>query len=890
MKGIERAYQREKAVSESKKALINKVINIPTNAEIYNEEIVYSDENRMGLGDYLIYQWKKSNGNPDNFTNDIGIQIRRDSIEKVLTDIVTSFWKKAFREILVIWKHYILDDRELMKIINKLFSDDIKLKNDKLENWESIVKIMDKISDPNPYSICGPDNDLTKSAISLMDKLAKHIDFLLRTTGSFRYGSTEPVPHSSGKYPGDPSEAEWDAIYNRNAPYMDWNHPWKETIKDLTLARTNMKDSDDQHQAYKFTGLQGKYFYVWSIFRKLYTEVVQYSKSNSQTIRYGMGMIRTEKPVSRENPMDEIDSKARLAADMAIGKDPYSYFYSNIEFPDRELKFPVTPDVSPVLNEIGKIKSYLEMNTKKISELREELSPFFKKVYQYGQDQLRENKEKKKFQIVDRLSGVERYLMELYELTINNYKPLNEVIATVLPIDINSRMDAADTYPQKYKVEGDCEEIRRFCVNPENRLDIEDFLSSVNDDYWKSYTQFYNKSPNEPENTISKLKELSSIYNETVNQFLKLMEDCRTVFYKREEIATEVLNSKNLSIFDKDEYHPLLSAVYDEAEKIKDSDAEEDETPVAKHTKEKTLARLENLLNSVETVKPDDIRYDYVYYFEKTKIDSFKKVERENIERKRSYDLEKQFHIEKQKLLENPPDDPSERREMEDFWGSFDDWLDNKTFFQNLNPKDIEDQIQAIDDELEQLKLSRERFSVIEYLNFINSPGANLQNRDDENNSRTSMAAKIRKIRFLYYFVLNNFDKIKNTKLPDFEGKKKDEVRSDLVGEYDEYMKDLDKETLLDTIKSYFAGKRPVNPKIKAYLDKEIIALDGEIKAKEAAKDNLKRRLITVKDFASTPEIVTLDKSTWQDIVSKMQKKARYILTRYIDGHYTKVG
>ena len=201
-------YARDEETNRQKKNLIATIVNIPVNAEIYNDDIIRNSGDRLGLGDYLIYQWSLSNGNPANFRDWAGINIDEGDITEELKNIEEEFWKNAFIEVRKKWnvlygrkdvfvkikkyadnyykKHYNsghslnmndiskrgrYTDQEIKGIYHSFKSpEEGYYFNEKIEPIENIIR---KITTPSPYTICKSGESLTDAAVKLMSSLAE---------------------------------------------------------------------------------------------------------------------------------------------------------------------------------------------------------------------------------------------------------------------------------------------------------------------------------------------------------------------------------------------------------------------------------------------------------------------------------------------------------------------------------------------------------------------------------------------------------------------------------------------------------------------------------------------------------------------------------------------
>ena len=244
-------------------------------------------------------------------------------------------------------------------------------------------------------------------------------------------------------------------------------------------------------------------------------------------------------------------------------------------------------------------------------------------------------------------------------------------------------------------------------------------------------------------------------------------------------------------------------------------------------------------------IRPNDIRFDYVKWLEFQSYEVYKK------ELATSYHIgarrvgEKMMSAARQEVRNEPS------AESEDFWGTVDDWIDNRKFFKQLNSEKISSEINDIDDRIKRAKLVQSMYQSCLDLKF-NTRSLNL--RDIRN-----------KVMFLYTVVLESNDKA---------------------------LDGYSRRDILRNIKLYLSDRFSADHKIRNFLEEFIASKLAEahsvIRTQEELKKTLEKQMATVKAFSTTPETIVLKKDTWRGIVSKMKRSARSVLINYINTNYEK--
>ena len=930
-------YATEDEMDAQKKALISELIKIPVEGEIYDADVIYNDNGQLGVGDYLIRQWSRSNGNLAGFNDDEGIKINRGSIKSALRDIEGDFWKEAFKEIRRAWLK-IIDDRQLMKSVNLLYKKYPSLNNAQYA-FSKISSIVDKLDINDPYTICDKSknyNNLTKEAVKLISTLSKYVDDICKS---------KIMRNVSRKF-------NWEFV-NRNFDIAIGREKQSENEYEDDYPRDDANLDDvfwigrEKSDRFARTGRYNIVIDAYKRFFEFYALTMRYSKENAAAIFYGLGIIKEEKPIqyTRADKDAEIDQKAwdivqkELKADNRdpsdrrtaeeIAKDVAWNTYSALnrkfstlrpeevdgktaeeaaydaENPTDDGEEP--PQDAPISSFFGKTREdweafyeqnnhkdfeeFIEKAKKRIQELRRP-GGAHKLAYPIPDKKLFSDiKQRKNYisiayqKVNEEFSGL-FVQHEKYHSFLTN---INSLIDRLYDIVIN------DYIPDDNNVADSLISIYNYSVNDISSMEIKnvsDFLPKTDDEWKKIITnkfayehgqnQLHLKAPvdfdpTKDERLQRHLKYLQPIRDEEIQKtetfakdFNEFLNEIKTYIYvgiqiynERFNLATETYNDKFLTTGLNEDFNPrimdYINSTYNDSifrllkkREFSGNLSKEDEDELNRLSDEKEK-KYQELIDKSELVNRDDIRYDYVYYWELRALEDFEYQHNLAQSQQEQNEAKKRFNAAKARLLAEPEE------EGQDFWGAIDDYIDNNEFFRNLNPEDIKTQIKDIDDDI---KDTEKALSLLR-------PGVGLGNYRP--NSSYSKSILFGKIYLLKKLIQGNLAKIKKIKT----GK-----------ESESGDKDIDVSNLSKKLQMWLLGQEKLDPRIEKFLIDETTEKTQHIAAQQDAKKNLERRLSTVNTFYRVPDIIVLGKNTWKTIVANMKKHARGVLVNYINHNY----
>ncbi len=873
-------YARDEETNRQKKNLIATIVNIPVNAEIYNDDIVRNSEDRLGLGDYLIYQWSLSNGNPANFRDWAGISIDEGSITKELKNIEEDFWKNAFIEVRKKWNALYGDKSVFVKIkknardyykkhYNKSPEEEYRF-NERIKPIQDIIK---KITSPSPYSICKPEQNLTDAAVKLMSSLANYIERL-----------DLPMAGSAVFYPVMDLYSTVVSLSNKKSRSIEIGLVPNDELRN----KSGVRDSEDSEY-----NIDRK---AWKRYEELYG-----SSADSEVQNRSVMADRSAEAIKKqeEDSAKSTDGKPTKTPDEKLKELKYGKY-----------RFPLQPENEHLFDDLEKSRKTLDIAFKTLNDdLKEFKFNTFKKNI-FG-DLSPNNVIEGLLEITKSMSDItdnffpERITPEnqqdnVYKIQgITIYKDGDPGWGKVGTLGKLRRDEDTVVWDKK-----NAESLaKNTIVDPSQILiDENQFKDTLTQNasirHYNKQLHLSNPVDFKAENDVELQKNLQNLnalfeeqkskandimmdYNSVLNTAKQFIEICSQIFFERWKIADSVAGDIRLTtIADPEAWHPRQGHLYDAVQDLVKQKKEEG-FPWEK-ADEDELNGLMDDMKDISVVDPSDYRYDYVYYYEW----QAQKWEFEQDTKKSSVKgndiIKRRFNEIKADIIANPDDNS----ESEDFWGPVDDVLDNGEFFRNTNPEELKKEVSSVEDVIKNLT------NGMTMIQPLSHDQANISNASK---FRFYDLLSKRRAYHVYQLIKNNIDKINNIKI---DGKESPTKITLSPQEKDHEETANETVVTFKSIVDYILYKNSIgtqgkgeqlDPRIVKFLDDATVEYARRIKEAENSKDILSRKLNVVNAFfRGGPKVVVLDKSTWKTIISRMKPSARRVLVNYINHNYEK--